>query len=384
MSEATVQTPSSRVLLRQFVGRLPADDWLVVGWVLATEILLLIFGVRSFHMIEDKRVAAHLGWLEIWNRWDALHFQRIAEAGYSASDKLKAWFYPFYPWCVRWMSYLTGNNSLVAAFVVSGIALLIAAITFRRLIELDFSADVARRAVWFFLIFPTAFYLHIGYTESLFLAFTFAAIFAARRDQWWLAGVLGALSWATRANGIILLPTLAVEALHQWYRDKRWRWQWLWIGVVPLGFAIYLVLNWRISGNPFAFLKMRGELFHMSFSWPWRGIADAARNMHRNPNQGEIVGGEELFVTALTFVCVVVSWFKLRPSYATWITGNWLLLVCVTFIESMPRYAITMFPIFILFGMLGTSRFWYGAITFWSILMLAIFSSLFARGWWVF
>ena len=103
------------------VRRLPTEDWLVIGWVFATEIILLIFGVRSFHMIEDKRVPAHLGWLEIWNRWDALHFQRIAEAGYSASDKLKAWFYPLYPWCVRWTAYLTGN-SLVAAFVVSGIS----------------------------------------------------------------------------------------------------------------------------------------------------------------------------------------------------------------------------------------------------------------------
>ena len=365
------------------VRRLPTEDWLVIGWVFATEIILLIFGVRSFHMIEDKRVPAHLGWLEIWNRWDALHFQRIAEAGYSASDKLKAWFYPLYPWCVRWTAYLTGN-SLVAAFVVSGIALLVAALIFRRLIALDFSTDVARRGVWFFLIFPTAYYLHIGYTESLFLAFTFGAIFAARKERWWLAGVLGALSWATRANGIILLPTLAIEAGHQWYVQKRWRWQWLWIAFVPAGFAIYLLLNWRISGDPFAFLKMRKELFHMSFSWPWIGIKSAIGNMQRTPNQAEIVGGEEFFATMLMLVCAIISWIKMRPSYATWITGNWILLVSVTFIESMPRYALSMFPIFIFFGMLTKSRFWFGVVTFWSILFLAIFSSLFIRGWWVF
>jgi hypothetical protein len=383
MSEAAFEgsTPVSR--WSAVVRRLPTQDWLVVGWVLATKALLLIFGVRSFHIIEDKRVPAHLGWLEIWNRWDALHFQRIVEAGYLASDKLKAWFYPLYPWCVRWISYLTGN-SLVAAFVVSGIALLFAAVLLRRLIALDFSEDVARRAVWFFLIFPTAYYLHIGFTESLFLAFVLGSIFAARRERWWVAGVLGALSWMTRANGLVLLPTLAMEAGHQWFVQKRWRRQWLWIGIVPAGFAVYLLLNWRVSGDPFAFLKMRKELFHMSFSWPWNGIADAFRNLHRNPNQGEIVGGEELFATLLTLVCAVMSWFKLRPSYAVWITGNWILLVSVTFIESMPRYAITMFPIFIFFGMLGKSRFWFGVITLWSILMMAVFSSLFIRGWWAF
>ena len=365
------------------VRRLPTEDWLVIGWVFATEIILFIFGVRSFHMIEDKRVPAHLGWLEIWNRWDALHFQRIAEAGYSASDELKAWFYPLYPWCVRWTAYLTGN-SLVAAFVVSGIALLIAALMFRRLIALDFSTDVARRGVWFFLIFPTAYYLHIGYSESLFLALMLGSIFAARKERWWLAGVLGALSWATRANGIILLPTLAMEAGHQWYVQKRWRWQWLWIAIVPAGFAVYLFLNWRISGDPFAFLKMREQLFHMSFSWPWIGIKSAIGNMHRTPNQAEVVGGEEFFATILMLVCAIISWIKMRPSYATWITGNWILLASVTFIESMPRYALSMFPIFIFFGMLTKSRFWFGVVTFWSILMLAVFSSLFVRGWWVF
>jgi len=382
----------NRVLRAQIFGRpifsrlassLPHDDWLVIGWVLATEVLLLIFGVRSFHMIEDKHVQAHLGWLDIWNRWDALHFQRIAEVGYSTSDKLKAWFYPLYPWCVRCTSFLTGN-SLVAAFVVSGIALLIAAVLFRRLIALDFPDDIARRGVWFFLIFPTAYYLHIGYSESLFLAFGIGSVFTARKERWWLAGILGACSWATRANGMILLPTLVMEAAYQWYERKRWCWQWLWIGIVPAGFAVYLLLNWRISGDPFAFLEMRKELFHMSFSWPWSGIGDAIRNLHRNPHEAEIVGGEELFATVLTFICSVVCWFKLRPSYATWITGNWILLASVSFIESMPRYAIAMFPMFILFGMLGRSRFWFGVLTCWSILMLAIFSALFVRGWWVF
>jgi hypothetical protein len=383
MSGVESEAATIKTRFVQFVGRLPTDDWLVIGWALATKILLLIFGVRSYHMFEDKRVPAQLGWLEIWNRWDAIHFQRLAQVGYSAADKLKAWFYPLYPWSVRLTAYFTGNF-LVAAFLVSTIASVIAVVLLRRLVRLDFSASVARRAVWFFLIFPTAYVLHIGYSESLFLALALGSIFAARKEQWWLAGVLGAFAWMTRANGVVLLPTLAVEAGHQWLVQKRWRWHWLWVGLVPAGFGVYLLLNWRISGDPFAFLKMRQQLFHMSFSWPWVGIRGAYGNLWRNPNQAEIVGREELFFTLLALVCAIVSWIRLRPSYATWITANWILLASVTFIESMPRYALTMFPIFILFGMLSESRFWSGVITVWSILFLAIFSSLFIRGWWVF
>ena len=367
----------------QFRNSLPADDWLVLGWAFATKALLLLFGVASYQCLEDEKVPFGWPWLEIWNEWDAIHFLRLAEFGYSAADKFKAWFYPFYPWSVRFTSYLCGDV-LLASFLVSAVALFFAVVILRRVAALEWNPEIARRTVYFFLIFPTAFYLHIGYTESLFLALALGSIFAARKERWWIAGLCGAFAWMTRANGIILLPTLAVEASQQWMSIKRWRWQWLWIGIVPLGFAVYLFLNWRISGSPFAFLEMRKELFHMSFSAPWNGIADAFRNRHRTPNQAEIVGTQELIFTALGLACSIWSWFRVRPIYATWITGNWLLLVCVTFIESMPRYAITMFPIFFLFAFVSENRFWRLAITFWSILFFALFSSLFARGWWVF
>jgi hypothetical protein len=368
---------------KRITAVLPHDDWLVMGWAMATKILLLLFGVASYQAIEDEKVSFGWPWLEIWNQWDAIHFLRLAEFGYSAADKFKAWFYPLYPWSVRFLSYVCGDF-LLASFLVSGIALLFAVVILRRLAAFESSDKIARQTVYFFLIFPTAFYLHIGYTESLFLAFALGSVYAARKERWWLAGILGALSWMTRANGIILLLTLVVEAGHQWFVGRRWRWQWLWIALVPFGFAVYLFLNWRISGDPFAFLKLRQELFHMSFSWPWNGIADAFRNLERTPNEAEIVGTQELIFTGLGFACVILSWMQLRPIYATWVTGNWLLLVCVSFIESMPRYTLTMFPIFFLFAFLSENRFWKMVVTMWSLLFFALFSGLFVRGWWVF
>jgi Mannosyltransferase (PIG-V) len=367
----------------RIVGWLPADDWLVIGWSLTTKIMLLLFGVASYQALEDEKVPFGWSWLEIWNQWDTVHFLRLAEFGYHADDIFKAWFYPLYPWSIRAFHYICGDF-LLAAFLVSAVALLFVVVTLRRIAALEWSNTIARRTVYFFLIFPTAFYLHIGYSESLFLALALGSIFAARKERWWLASVLGACSWMTRANGIVLLPTLAVEAWQQWSGTRRWRWQWLWIAMVPVGFAVYLFLNWRISGNPLAFLYLRKELFHMSFSAPWNGIADAFRNLRRTPNQAEIVGTQELLFTALGFLCSILSWMNLRPIYAVWITGNWLILVCVTFIESMPRYALTMFPIFFLFAFLSESRFWQMVLTFWSLLFFALFSSLFARGWWVF
>lgn len=106
--------------------------------------------------------------------------------------------------------------------------------------------------------------------------------------------------------------------------------------------------------------------------------------MDWKPDQAEMVGTQEFVFALIGLIGVVMSWIKLRPVYAMWMTGNWLLFASVTFLESMPRYTLTMFPIFILFGLLAANRFWNFVLTVWSLLFLALFTSLFMRGWWAF
>jgi len=365
-----------------FLG-LPKEDWLAIGWTFAIKLLLLVFAAESLQILTNQRSIGFRRSLELWNRWDSPHYLRLAEFGYSNTDPLKTWLYPLFPWTVRVFAFVT-RDYLVAAFVVSGLALAAAAVLLRRLVAHDYGQAVAVRAVWFFLIFPTAYFLHIGYTESLFLAFLLASLLSARNDRWWMAGVFGALCWMTRPTGIILLPTLATEAAHQFWETKRWRWQWLWIGFVPAGFAVYLLLNLKIAGSAFAFLPMRERLFHMTGAWPWIGMREAYRNQLRPPTAAIMVGTQELVFASLGLLCAMISWIKLRPIYAVWITGSWLLVTSASFLASEPRYALTLFPIFILFSFAGRNPFWNGLLTATSLLFLGLFAGLFVRGWWAF
>jgi len=375
----TIRNAGARV-----TGLLPGDDWLVIGWVLTIRVLLFVFGSKSYQILENKRTAGWFGWLDLWNRWDADQYLKLAKFGYTNASVWKAWFYPLYPWSIRIVAFLNGNY-LVSALVVSAASLFVAALLLRRLVEIDFSPQVALRSVWFFLIFPTAYFLHAPYTESLFLALVLGSVLAARREIWWLAGTLGALAWMTRANGIVLVPALAVEAGYQLWKTKRWNWKWLWIALVPVGFGVYLFLNWRVTGDPFAAFRMRKTMSSTSVAWPWVGMRGALGiMMDWKPGQAEMVGTQEFVFALLGLIGVVVSWIKLRPIYAIWMTGNWLLFAGVTFLESMPRYTLTMFPIFILFGLLSANRFWSVVLTVWSLLFLGLFTSLFVRGWWAF
>jgi hypothetical protein len=379
--------------LRQIVSFLPREDWIVVGWVMAIKVLLFSFGATSYAVLWDNYITSPYQWFEIWDQWDFGYYQKIAEFGYSGTDGSIA-FYPLFPWLVRLVAFVS-RSYLAAGFIVSGIASVVAAILLRRLVHLEYPASVAMRSVWFLLIFPTAYFLHIGYSEGLFLALALACILAARGERWWLAGVLGAFCWMTRATGAVLVPTLAVEATQQYWVRRRscsqgpvgcsaWNWKWLWIAIVPAGFAVYLLINWSVSGDPFAFLQARKTLFDQSFALPLTGIRQAIWAHYPTPHEAEMVGTQELFFVALGFVCTIISWIKLRPAYAMWMAGSWILSASVNFFRSMPRYTLTMFPIFILFALLGRNRFWAGVLTAWSLLFFALFAVLFARGEWAF
>ena len=123
---------------RQWWRFLQREDWLVVGWVFAIKILLFIFGAKSFRILENRPLPGRFGSLDIWNRWDSLHYLRVAQFGYNPAGVMKAWFYPLFPWCARLVAYvLNNNNYLVSAFILSGFASVAAAILLRRIVQFD-------------------------------------------------------------------------------------------------------------------------------------------------------------------------------------------------------------------------------------------------------
>jgi hypothetical protein len=357
-----------------------------LAMVISIKALLFLFGVQSYQVLQNERVVGLRGWLEIWNRWDALNYQKLAQFGYGETGELKPLlvFYPLFPWSVRLFTFIT-RDYLISAFIVSTIACLIAAVVLLRLVELDHSKALAQRAVWFLFIFPTSYFLHIGYTESLFLMLALSSVYAARRQRWFMAGVFGALTCMTRPNGVVLLPVLIVEAAHQYRIVRRWRWQWLYIALAAVGFGGYLLLNKYVTGDTFAFISLQQQFFGKSLSSPLTGIDNAWGSMiSRPPSEAEMIGTQEVLFIALGLICTIVSWIKLRPAYSVWMTGNWLMFVSVSFVLSVPRYTLTMFPIFILFSMLAAQRIWVAVITVWSILYLSLFASAFVSGHWAF
>ena len=353
--------------------------------VLAVKLLVLVFGALAFQSLADQPLELPRGFFTIWNRWDAPHYITLATKGYGATEDLRPLivFFPLYPWTIAIVNMVV-RDALLAAFLVSTVASLVAAVLLYRLAALDESRERALLAVWFMFIFPTSYFLHIGYTESLFLALALCAFLAARLDRWWLAGVLGALACLTRINGLILMPALGVEALYQLYRTRRWNWQWLWLGLIGVGFLGYLALNERVLGDPLAFLDIHRDHFVERHAWPWESLREAARSLERRPAEAHTLGVEQWVFSLLGLAGIVASLYWLRPSYTVWMLGSFWMMTNNSFLRSAPRYALVMFPLFILFARLSQYRLGSTIITVWSLLFLGLFAALFVRGWWAF
>jgi len=344
-------------MLARFLSR---TDAALLGWALLTKLGVLAIGYAALWAVTGSPP----GLLEPWDRWDAPHYTDIAVFGYMASDPgtlsapgyeqvypgeldLYIVFFPLFPWLVGAVNAVIGVP-LLAAFVVASVASLFVGPLLYRLVSVDLGHRIGLRAAALLLVFPTAYFLHIGYTESLFVALAFGSMYMARTERWWFAGGLALLATLTRVNGLVLAPTLAVEAWLQWRADpeRRLRREWLAIAGVGIGLGIYLALNQVVYGDPLAFAEIQRTHWFKDLSPPWEGIGGMLRWLgSRNLEAALMYGGMELLFTAVGLVATVATAIWLRPTWAAWMAGNWLLFVSTGFVLSVPRYSLVLFGI---------------------------------------
>ena len=377
-------------------------DTLLVGLTLLLKAAVLIGGAAVYAWFQTP---AH-GPLEVWNRWDGPHYLDLVVFGYRAVDDgtlvgpngyrsvypgdlpLYIVFYPLFPWLVTAVNWVVGNP-LVSAFVVSGVASLFVAPLLYRLVRHDEPPDVAQRAAWFLLVFPTAYFLHIGYTEALFMALALGSFLAARTDRWWLAGLLGGLAALTRVNGLVLIPALAAEALTQWFEqppgERRIRARWLGIGLVAAGFGGYLLLNQAVYGNPLEFASVQSSHWYKSLAPPWEAFSVAWRFLTQGTGEDPFLYGYlELLFAGIGLAVTIYAAYRFRPSWFAWMAGNWILFVSTSFLLSTPRYTLTLFPLFVAMAHLARNRWVLVAVSLVCLVGFVYFAARFATGGWAF
>ncbi|HEX9862236.1 MAG TPA: mannosyltransferase family protein [Candidatus Bathyarchaeia archaeon] len=322
-----------------------------------------------------------------FSHWDSPHYIDIAKNGYvnEGDQVFFIVFFPLYPVLIRLITFNFEYINL-SALIVSNVSSIFAAVYLFKLAQLEFGDDVAKKAVLYLSIFPTAYFLSAIYTEGLFFALVIASVYYARVGKWALAGFLSLFAALTRIAGLLLLPTLIIEYLHQ----KKWKLKDIRINIFwPLlalaGFLIYLSINNQVAGSYFTFMEIERTHWYQSID-PAQGFINACNwAIGASFPESITLGGAQLIFAVFGLLIVAAGFLRrFRPSYTVYMLLTWMLSVSTGWWISIPRYVMAMFPMFILLGLLAHKRIIHYAIMAISTAALCFFTVLFAMGIWAF
>lgn len=287
--------------------------------------------------------------LGAWQRFDALHYQRIADRGYVSPDDTV--FPPLYPLLTRLSGTVLGGHSLLGGLLVSNLACLGLFVLLHRLATGEWGRQTAIRAIAFLAIFPTSFFLLAPYSESLFCMLVVAALYKARRGEWLLAGLSAALAVLTRLAGWVLVFPLLYEYLRQkGFSPKKIGPGLLAVASAPVTLVAFLLYRaWR--GMP-PLSQVYLDYWRQETALPGADLVNAISALCR---------GQVTFVLILNLAAVLTfAWLtvaalrRLPPVYGIYMAAMLLFLLSTVSLErplnAMIRYVLPLFPAFVLVG----------------------------------
>lgn len=367
---------------------------LFVGWRLL--LFLFLFLALRFVTLQNDFLGGRMvnylenPWLWAWVNFDGEHYLAIAREGYRP---LTYFFFPFYPLLSRFFAELFNKNIFSYVFsglFISHVATLLSIVGLWKLLRIDYKEDISKKAIFLLLLFPTSFYLVSYYTESTFLALVIWSFYFARRGNYLLAGALGGISTATRIVGLALIPALVLEA---WKGGKKNIFQKT-VGflLVPAGLFIYMYFLKIKTGDPFEFLntisifgeQRSSELILLPQVF-YRYLFKILPNLNYSSFPTVFTTVLEIATATVFFALAIISFVKIRLSYAVYFLIAYLIPTFSGSFSSFPRYAIILFPAFILGAILVDSRpkILQGLIYSILLISLAISCMFFVRGYWI-
>ena len=327
-----------------------------------------------------------------FTRYDAGWYYQIARYGYpfvaggpsaGVGKPGKIAYLPVYPFAAGYVGRLFGSSPLatyLGGLAVSWLAFAGAMVALFHLARLDMDRTHAMRAVILTAVFPFSFFFGMVYTESLFLLLTLWTFYAFRTERWLAGGVAGALTTATRVNGVLMLPALAWIA---WQHRPSTKGDQLrataGLLLVVSGVAAYSFYIYRLSGNPFEWVVSISRWNYHPGGSPWlaplqlleRLITEPRRYFRTDP----MAVYDTLYgVTGIVFaVAIPFVWRRFGAAYGLFMLANlWLPLSSGVF-EGVGRYCSVLFPFFLWLGLIRSSGlFWIVALGFAALYTVAL------------
>lgn len=310
-------------------------------------------------------------------RWDSVWYLVIAHSGYYSFQS--SGMFPLYPVLIR-AGTIFFHSELIVGLAISVASMAFGMYLLHRLVALDFGDRVAGTTVLLMAFFPASLFFSAVYTESLFLLLSVGAVYAARRDRWAWAGLLGCLASATKSSGVALVVPLALMFLYgprtaapdrpegRWWQPRyRLSRPVAWIGLVPGGLVAFLAYLGFAHGQPLATFHAQTVFWGHQFAGPFGAVVRAVAALPHDVSSviagsarpvgvGDPVSwnAHELIdfgFLAFAVVGLAGAWRRVPIAYLAYAVAVLLepLSVPTSFepLQSLSRYVLTVFPLFI-------------------------------------
>ena len=386
-------------------------QWIVTARLQIEHPDLAVFWTKSQTMPSSNEGKIYLlePFLNRQVAWDSEYYVGIAVGGYddpeagavvnpeTGQEVIKNYsFFPFYPYVMRVFALplkILGLNPIatasLAGITVAALGTLAGLLALWDMTRPYFEEADAYRTVFYALIFPTAFFFAMVYTEGLFIGLAFGALALSKRGYWVWASLLGLLAAWTRAHG----AALCVPLLVFWSLQINWRealrpqltWKWFLRGAFALlPLAGYLL--WRSSALGQGWAELQEFQFGRGLMTIGKSIEDWIRAYeyarYEGGGAGRIYFMIEVGSSLLAFVASL--WLIRRdPAVALFSLTVVLLSVFSGAAGSMARYMLIAPALYIFLAQLGRNKTFDRAWTVFSILLLGMEASLFAVDMWV-
>ncbi|TET83819.1 MAG: hypothetical protein E3J36_03030 [Candidatus Nealsonbacteria bacterium] len=335
----------------------------------------------AYNWIDPNQFYQEQKWdlVSLHARWDSFWYLDIAQNGYSL--EYNPWglynivFFPLYPFLIKAISFLTAGSFVLSGWILSSIFLLLALFYFFKLVR-EFHSEInPYLPIIFLLIFPTAFFLNVVYTESLFLFLSLATFYYGLKKKFIHAGIFGLFASLTRVTGILLFIPLIWEYLKNYTCKLKsvFNLKILPVFLIPLGTFSFFLYHYFKFGNFFLF-------FEIQKNW---GRAFTLQKGHFDLFSNPAIVNFCLDILFVIFALIVLYFVfkKLRTSYGLYMLATLAVALSTGTLMSIGRYILVLFPIYILLASIK-NQYLQQTLTFISILLLALYTVLFINNYW--
>lgn len=201
------------------------DKHLKSSWLLYIFLVFLISRLIMYYQFHVADIIMFHGKQDITNvmcKWDCKWYLTIINGGYDDVVRTtpKIWkglanwaFFPLYPTIVWLVKLVININPVVIGVVLNQIFVLIAAIVFYKLLNLEFDDLNSRFGATIMLFTPFSIYFTSLYTEALFLCLSVTGFYFIKLQKYTKASIIGGLLSATRPVGIMLAIPLFISLI---------------------------------------------------------------------------------------------------------------------------------------------------------------------------